>query len=146
MAVSRTADGKLAKGSVLNPKGRPVGIVDRRIDGSYQILQAAFNGLGGLEALVKWGKRHKDIFYTELWAKILPRDVKISGEIRQEFVERKELILALLTDPNARELTDRLALALAGKSRMESSHDGKRVDGGKVDQLPASEPSGEQAP
>ncbi len=59
-----------------NP-GRPPG--PNRVTVSVkQALEAAFNGLGGVPALIAWGQQEPGEFYR-LWGKLLPRNVTIEG-------------------------------------------------------------------
>lgn len=60
--------------------GRPVGSTSK----FHSIRQAfvdAFNGMGGMDALLDWGRqpRHRRDFYLII-AKMLPREVEISGK------------------------------------------------------------------
>ena len=41
-------------------------------------LEAAFDGLGGVPALIAWGQQEPGEFYR-LWGKLLPRNVTIEG-------------------------------------------------------------------
>ena len=41
-------------------------------------LEAAFQGLGGVPALIAWGQQEPAEFYR-LWGKLLPRNVTIEG-------------------------------------------------------------------
>lgn len=42
-------------------------------------LEMAFNKLGGVQALVDWGKGNRTEFYT-LWVKLLPKNVELAGK------------------------------------------------------------------
>jgi hypothetical protein len=48
------------------------------------MIQLAFQDLGGLPRLVEWANQPQNIsqFYTQLWAKIIPKDIKseVTGE------------------------------------------------------------------
>ena len=60
-----------------NP-GRPPG--PNRVTVSVKTaLEAAFNGLGGVPALIAWAEREPGEFYR-LWGKLLPRNVTIDGQ------------------------------------------------------------------
>ena len=41
-------------------------------------LEAAFDGLGGVPALIAWGQQEPGEFYR-LWGKLLPRNISIEG-------------------------------------------------------------------
>lgn len=60
--------------------GRPKGAKGDRFKEIAEILEAAFDDLGGLDALVKWAKRNPGEFY-KVWAKLLPKDIKVSGTL-----------------------------------------------------------------
>ena len=64
-----------------NPEGRTPGIPNRLTREVKEILEQAFEGIGGVEAFVKWGsqKKNRGEFY-KLWVKILPKDMKITGD------------------------------------------------------------------
>lgn len=42
------------------------------------MIQLAFEDLGGLPRLVEWANdpRNLGVFYTQIWGKIIPRDIK----------------------------------------------------------------------
>jgi hypothetical protein len=42
-------------------------------------LVAAFEELGGVAALVEWGRKKPTEFYA-LWAKLLPAELKVTGD------------------------------------------------------------------
>lgn len=70
--------------------GRRPGSTNKRTAEVKDALLKAFDELGGVEALVKWGKqaRNRTEFY-KLWAKLLPTEIKNpDGEtFRVEVVE-----------------------------------------------------------
>ena len=75
MAVTRGKGGKLQKGSVLNPKGRPQGsrdIADEWLE--------AYHRLGGTEGLVKWAKANPNEFYRGA-TKLFPKDIKLDATV-----------------------------------------------------------------
>lgn len=59
------------------PKGRPNKITME----VKKALEEAFERLGGVDSLVKWGrtKAGQQIFY-QMWVKMLPRNVELSGK------------------------------------------------------------------
>lgn len=59
--------------------GRRKGTPNRTTASVKAALVEAFNELGGVAALVKWGKKNPALFYP-LWAKLLPQEVKVDGE------------------------------------------------------------------
>lgn len=54
--------------------GRPKGQANKKTLEMKEILNKAFDQIGGLNALVAWGKAEPASFY-QIWAKMLPRDV-----------------------------------------------------------------------
>ena len=45
-------------------------------------IQFAFEDLGGVKRLVEWANNPANLgqFYTQIWSKIIPKDVKVGGE------------------------------------------------------------------
>lgn len=60
-----------------NP-GRPPGSINKTTREVKAALAEAFDGLGGVEALVRWGQANPNLFYP-LWAKLLPHQVTGEG-------------------------------------------------------------------
>ncbi|MDR5813063.1 hypothetical protein QCE62_05595 [Caballeronia sp. LZ033] len=62
-----------------------------------QALQEAFDELGGVAALVKWGKSDPGAFYG-IWSKMLPAEIKADVNVTDERspAERLEAVVALL--------------------------------------------------
>lgn len=60
--------------------GRPKGGKNKLAGTTKESIQAAFEGLGGVDALIKWAQNPKNIgeFYTRVWTRILPHE--ITGE------------------------------------------------------------------
>lgn len=57
-------------------KGRPKGTQNKTTAAVKEALTLAFNGIGGVPALVKWAKaaENRGEFY-KLWAKMLPQEL-----------------------------------------------------------------------
>ena len=55
--------------------GRAIGQQNKTTAAAKQALEAAFQGLGGVPALVKWGKSNRTEFY-KIWARLIPKDVQ----------------------------------------------------------------------
>lgn len=62
-------------------KGRKKGVPNKSTQSVKQALEAAFQGLGGVNALQAWAQSDPGEFY-KLWAKMLPAEVKaeLSGD------------------------------------------------------------------
>lgn len=70
--------------------GRKKGTPNRRTADGLSVraaIEAAFDNLGGVDALVTWAKGAPDAFYTKLWAKLLPTQVDVTGGVRVEVAE-----------------------------------------------------------
>ncbi len=61
--------------------GRQKGTPNKKTTLVREAIVEAFNLMGGVDSLVKWGKKHPGEFYTQLWAKLLPQQVKMDGKI-----------------------------------------------------------------
>ena len=48
-----------------------------------EALEYAFEGIGGAEALVGWGRENPTQFY-QLWGKLLPKEMKVEGSMITE--------------------------------------------------------------
>lgn len=59
--------------------GSRKGVPNRTTAAMRSAFMVAFDELGGVEALVRWGRRDRKTFYT-LIAKLLPREVSLSGD------------------------------------------------------------------
>jgi hypothetical protein len=55
-------------------KGRPKGAKNKTTAAVKNALTKAFDQLGGVPSLVKWGKENQTEFY-KLWAKLLPQEI-----------------------------------------------------------------------
>jgi len=58
--------------------GRLPGFPNKTTVSVKAALEAAFQGLGGVPALIAWGQQEPAEFYR-LWGKLLPRNVTIEG-------------------------------------------------------------------
>jgi hypothetical protein len=63
--------------------GRKPGIPNKTTASVRAALEEAFDKLGGVPALVAWGKTKPDEFY-KIWVKLLPQDINHSGGITAE--------------------------------------------------------------
>ena len=80
-------DGKFKKGDP-KPKdsGRVKGTKNKRTVEVAEALQAAFDGIGGVEALIKYGQRDTEGFY-KLWVKMLPQQIKADISMNAPLIE-----------------------------------------------------------
>jgi hypothetical protein len=61
--------------------GRLPGSVNKLTLEAKEAIEIAFEGLGGVQALTDWARTHRTTFYGRIWTKILPRDMKVTGEV-----------------------------------------------------------------
>ena len=54
--------------------GRPAGVPNKATQSVKAALTAAFEGLGGVPALIEWGQKDPSVFYA-LWGKLLPKEI-----------------------------------------------------------------------
>lgn len=55
--------------------GRKAGTPNKVTTAVRQAIQDAFDGLGGVPALVEWAKKNKTLFYTKVMPRIVPLSV-----------------------------------------------------------------------
>lgn len=60
-------------------KGRPKGSPNKVTASIKAALQNAFDDLGGVPSLVKWGKGNPSEFYA-LWGRLIPKEHEHSGD------------------------------------------------------------------
>ena len=61
--------------------GRAPGIPNKTSIAAKQAFELAFNGMGSVEALAKWGKKNPGEFYR-IYGRLIPTDTKITRVIR----------------------------------------------------------------
>ncbi len=61
--------------------GRPKGLQNKTTMAAKQAIQAAFDGIGGVEALIAWAseEKNKGLFYSSIYPRILPHEVTGDG-------------------------------------------------------------------
>ena len=59
--------------------GRPVGAVNRTTLAAKEAFAQAFEGIGGVDALIEWAEANKTEF-LKLYARLIP--VELSGEVK----------------------------------------------------------------
>jgi hypothetical protein len=86
-----------------NNPGRPKGSANRATINVKTALHEAFIGLGGVPALIRWGKRNRSEFYR-VWVRIAPIDVNVSAttDFARELAEARRRVgppIAPAADP-----------------------------------------------
>jgi hypothetical protein len=76
----------------LKTGGRQMGTPNRVTGTVRMLLEDAFESMGGLDALVKWGQENPTEFY-KLWAKMLP----VGLNLRDDYDETQTVTLCIET-------------------------------------------------
>lgn len=63
-----------------NPNGRQKGIPNKLTQSTREVIQMAFDGIGGVDALMGWAIENKTEFY-KIYSKLLPQDVSLNATI-----------------------------------------------------------------
>jgi hypothetical protein len=74
--------------------GRPKGSLNRTTKAAKEAIALAAEGLGGTDRLVEWAKedpKNEAAFWTTIYPKLIPIDVKASGSLTVA-VKRIELV------------------------------------------------------
>ncbi len=68
---------KFTKGN----KGKPKGAVNKTTKSAREAMQMAFDGIGGVPALIAWGTKaeNRGTFYG-IWSKLIPQDITTNGK------------------------------------------------------------------
>lgn len=72
----------MAQGGKREGAGRPKGVPNKVTQQAKEAIEYAFNGLGGAEGLLEWAQSdpaNQKIFYSQVWTKILPKDMTVSN-------------------------------------------------------------------
>lgn len=66
-----------------NP-GRPKGTPNKLTRTAKENIEKVFDGMGGVDGMIKWAgssERNRAVYYSEIYPKLLPLDVKHSGDM-----------------------------------------------------------------
>src|SRR5262245_32946685 len=99
--------------------GRKKGTPNKATASVKAALVEAFDELGGVPALVRFGKKNPAAFYA-LWAKMLPTEVKLAGETA----------IRILSDDDFWGNRDRLASAEAARAPAPGLPESSPLQGG----------------
>ena len=83
MTVKKTVKKHTGNPNLGPGPGRPKGVPNKTTTAVKAALEEAFEKMGGVAALSRWAKKNPDEFY-KLWAKLLPKDLHISGKMALE--------------------------------------------------------------
>lgn len=72
--------------------GRKAGVKNKATKAVKEAICEAFEKLGGVPALVKFAKKYPTVFYSQIWAKLLPTDVKVTGNVSTSLVVTEILV------------------------------------------------------
>ena len=59
--------------------GRPKGSTNKITKDLKKAYLGAFDAMGGMEALIAWGKKSPDLFYSQI-SKLLPKGIEIKSD------------------------------------------------------------------
>ena len=87
-----------------NTVGRKAGVPNKITAACREAIQLAFEGIGGVEALIAWAKKNRTQFYTKIWIKLLPLAVKAdqNSVVTYQTMEQVEAAIAERALPMAR--------------------------------------------
>jgi hypothetical protein len=76
--------------------GRAKGTPNTTTCAVKEAIEHAFVGIGGVPALVEWARENRELFYSRVWTRILPReitadvhaDVTTRTEVRRELIDK----------------------------------------------------------
>ena len=66
------------KGKSGNPKGKVKGTQTKATTSVKEAFRLAFEGIGGVKALIEWAKDEKTEFF-KIYSKLLPKELEVSG-------------------------------------------------------------------
>jgi hypothetical protein len=78
--LKRDAKGHFVPGTA-RQGGRLKGTPNKSTLEIKQAIEQVFNDMGGAEALLKWAIENQTIFYTAIWAKLLPASLKVEATV-----------------------------------------------------------------
>jgi hypothetical protein len=84
-------------------------------------IQWAFEGIGGVDALVAWAKKNRTQFYTKVWIKLLPLAVKPDQETPVIYETMEEVEAAIAESPLPIKRLTPLLLELEEEERRKTN-------------------------
>lgn len=64
----------------VRPPGRPAGTPNKVSAQAKDNILQVFQRLGGVTEMTKWAKANKTIFYSRIYARLLPKDVTVGAD------------------------------------------------------------------
>lgn len=61
-------------------KGRRAGSVNKTTREAKEAIEMAFQGIGGVNALIAWARDNQSAFFTSIYPKLLPVQHKVGGD------------------------------------------------------------------
>lgn len=74
--------GRFRKGQSGNPAGKPKGLSNKMTIAAREAFQLAFEGMGGIEGLIAWGRENPNEFY-KLYGRLIPVDIRAGLQVMQ---------------------------------------------------------------
>ena len=128
--VSKT-DGKVNFGNLPGPgPGRPVGLPNKMTVAAKEAFNLAFQGLGGVDALIEWGKENRTEFY-KLYARLIPQTLIGSIGVYDATADAELVKSRLLA---------RVAAAIEGRPVLEHAGGGLAGDQVRLEPVGEAEP------
>jgi hypothetical protein len=57
--------------------GRKKGSPNKSTRSVKEAIELAFLGIGGVDQLIKWAKKHPSEFFSRVWVRILPQQIQL---------------------------------------------------------------------
>jgi hypothetical protein len=86
-------------GRVKAGPGRPKGLANRVTLEAKHAISLAFDGLGGVDALIEWANEsnsNKGLFYSQIYTKLIP--MQIHGKVDAEITGDGQLLASTMVD------------------------------------------------
>ena len=79
--AKRDAKGLFLPGTPKISPGRAKGTLNKSTLEIKQAIEQVFEGMGGIDALLKWAVENQSVFYTQIWCKLLPASLKVDANV-----------------------------------------------------------------
>jgi len=85
--VLRDARGRLAPGQRLPGAGRKVGSLNKSTAELKAVILQTFEEIGGIERFINWADQNSEKFYSEIWLKLLPSQLRVEANTTVDFAD-----------------------------------------------------------